>query len=234
MSNEWKDKLSENTRLNLYSEKSCVNCSPYILNIKRELKKNGIRFNYIWVLSKKNLTRFNRIRNILFRLTKQQTRLFPTTSSETVSSDDGIVEMKSAEQFVDRHNKTIPDGLYALIDGMFYFSERKTSHLPLGIPRDIDFTTDLSVSQRKDAFLTIIDKFTKVICLIPCTKDTNAKGTAKLDLKYSYSIFGLSSKAGTPGLRHATRLAWCLYWESNQDVITTFHSSTDYHTQKSN
>jgi hypothetical protein len=41
--------------------------------------------------------------------------------------------MKSAERFVDRAKKTIPDGLYTLID----VSDRKASYLRLCIPRDM-------------------------------------------------------------------------------------------------
>jgi len=58
----------------------------------------------------------------------------------------------------------------------------------------LDFITSLPVSQRKDTLFTITDKFMKAMHLIPCNKDTDIIETARLYLKYYYSVFSLSFK----------------------------------------
>jgi len=59
----------------------------------------------------------------------------------------------------------------------------------------LDFITGLPLSEGKyNALLTVTDKLTKAIRLIPCTTETSAEDTARLFLDYCYPIFGLPVK----------------------------------------
>jgi hypothetical protein len=58
----------------------------------------------------------------------------------------------------------------------------------------MDFITDLSLLDDKDALLTFTDKFIKVIRLVPCNKTTSAEDAVRLYLHYCYSTFDLSTK----------------------------------------
>ena len=58
----------------------------------------------------------------------------------------------------------------------------------------MNFITDLSLSDDKNALLIFTDKFIKIIRLISCNKTTSAEDTARLYLHYCYSIFDLSIK----------------------------------------
>lgn len=43
-----------------------------------------------------------------------------------------------------------------------------------------DFVTDLPISDRYDAILNVVDKFSKTVIMIPCTKETNTEETIRL------------------------------------------------------
>jgi len=58
----------------------------------------------------------------------------------------------------------------------------------------IDFITGLPISHGFDALLTLMDKFSKAIHLIPCKTTTSAEDTAQLYLKHAYPVFGLPVK----------------------------------------
>lgn len=58
----------------------------------------------------------------------------------------------------------------------------------------LDYVTGLPLSNGFDALLTVTDKFSKAIRLIPCKKETTAAETANLYFHYCYPIFGLPTK----------------------------------------
>jgi len=58
----------------------------------------------------------------------------------------------------------------------------------------IDFVTGLPESNGCNALLTITDKFSKAVKLIPCQDTTTAKEVACLYFHNAYSTFGLPTK----------------------------------------
>jgi hypothetical protein len=54
-----------------------------------------------------------------------------------------------------------------------------------------DFVTGLPNSKGRDAILTVTEKYSKAVKLIPCNTTTSASDTAKLYLTYCYTTFGI-------------------------------------------
>jgi RNase H-like domain found in reverse transcriptase/Integrase zinc binding domain len=102
----------------------------------------------------------------------------------------------------------------------------------------LDFVTSLPLStDGKDALLTVTDKFTKAVRLIPCTKTTDAEETAKLYLQYCYPIFGLPVKLISD---RDSRFTSC-FWTSlmhllgvDHGMTAAFHPSADGQAEKTN
>src|SRR5437667_12839969 len=71
---------------------------------------------------------------------------------------------------------------------------------PLDVPTGpwqvigVDFITDLPPCFGYDAIMMIIDHFTKYLYALPCTKEIDSKGTAKLFRDYVWPHTGLPNK----------------------------------------
>ena len=94
----------------------------------------------------------------------------------------------------------------------------------------IDYVTGLPTSRGKDAIITITEKMSKAIKIIPCTKTVTAAETAHLYLKYAYSVFSLPEYIISDCDARFTSYFWrtlidlldvCL------GLIAAYHSNTD-------
>jgi hypothetical protein len=57
-----------------------------------------------------------------------------------------------------------------------------------------DFVTGLPRSKGRDAILTVTEKYSKAVKLIPCNMTTSASDTSRLYLTYCYTTFGLPAR----------------------------------------
>ena len=55
----------------------------------------------------------------------------------------------------------------------------------------LDFITDLPTSKGFDSILTVVDRFTKMAHLIPCTKAINSQETTELLMREVFRHHGL-------------------------------------------
>jgi hypothetical protein len=55
----------------------------------------------------------------------------------------------------------------------------------------LDFITDLPISNGFDTILTVVDHFTKMTHLLPCTKDISSEGTVDLLMREVFRHHGL-------------------------------------------
>jgi hypothetical protein len=58
----------------------------------------------------------------------------------------------------------------------------------------LDFIVKLPPSSGYDSISVIVDHFTKMAQVIPCTETITAKGTAKLLMTYIFKLHGLPSE----------------------------------------
>jgi len=102
----------------------------------------------------------------------------------------------------------------------------------------LDFITGLPLSEGKyNALLTVTDKLTKAIRLIPCTTETSAEDTARLFLDYCYPIFGLPVKLiSDRDARFTSR-----FWQTLMDLLgiklgltAAYHPAADGQSEKTN
>lgn len=102
----------------------------------------------------------------------------------------------------------------------------------------IDFVTGLPRSSDGfDALLTVTEKATKTIRLIPCHTTTSAEDTAQLFLKYCYPVFGLPSRIiSDRDARFTSR-----FWKTLTTLLgiklgltTAYHPSADGQAERTN
>ena len=102
----------------------------------------------------------------------------------------------------------------------------------------LDFITGLPLSEHKfNALLTVTDKLTKAIRLIPCTTETSAEDTARLFLDYCYPIFGLPFKLiSDRDARFTSR-----FWQTLMNLLgiklgltAAYHPAADGQSEKTN
>jgi hypothetical protein len=115
--------------------------------------------------------------------------------------------------------------------------------LPLPVPTgpwkglSCDFITDLPPSKNFDAILVFVDRFTKMVHLIPCTKTTDAVQFARFFVDYVVRLHGLPeslvSDRGSIFTSH--------FWKSLSRILgikgrlsTAFHPQTDGQTERMN
>ena len=102
----------------------------------------------------------------------------------------------------------------------------------------LDFVTGLPHSEDGyNALLTVTDKFSKAIKLIPCHETTSAEDTAQLYLRYAYSTFGLPVKLISDRDSRFTSKFWrTLMALLGVDIGMTsaFHPQADGQAEKTN
>jgi len=101
----------------------------------------------------------------------------------------------------------------------------------------MDFVTGLPKSNGKDALLTVTDKFSKAVRLIPCTEKTTAEETAKLYIQYCYPIFGLPVKIISDRDGRFTSRLWSTLMALlgiKLGLTSAYHPAADGQSEKSN
>jgi hypothetical protein len=101
----------------------------------------------------------------------------------------------------------------------------------------MDFITGLPLCRGFDALLTLTDKFSKAICLIPCKSTTSAEETAQLYLKHAFPVFGLPVKFISDRDARFTYKFWSSLMkllDVKLGLIATFHPSADGQSEKTN
>ena len=115
--------------------------------------------------------------------------------------------------------------------------------VPLEIPADrwssisMDFVTGLPEAEGHDAILTIVDRLTKRVLLIPTTTTATAKDTAELLISHLYRTFGLpDSIVSDRDPKFVSKL-----WEHFMNALgtqlkrsTAYHPQTDGQTERTN
>lgn len=91
---------------------------------------------------------------------------------------------------------------------------------PLPIPKQpwssisMDFITDLPISGSYNSIFVIVDRFTKMVHFIPCTKSITGEETTKLFLDNIYLYHGLSKDIiSDRGTQFVSRF-WCSFQDS--------------------
>ena len=108
--------------------------------------------------------------------------------------------------------------------------------VPLPIPERkwdqvaIDFVTSLPEDEGMDSVLTVVDKATKMVHLIPCTKTITAKGTARAYWTHVGSLHGIPSVLISDRDDRFTSKFWRALWRI---LGTRLHMGTAYHPQSS-
>ena len=101
----------------------------------------------------------------------------------------------------------------------------------------MDFITDLPISRGYDALLTLTDKFSKAIRLIPCKTIISTEETAQLYLKHVYPVFDLPVKfISNRDARFTSK-----FWSSLMKLLdvklgltAAFHPSADDQSERTN
>ena len=94
----------------------------------------------------------------------------------------------------------------------------------------MDFVTDLPESEGKDSILVVTNRHTKMIVLIPCTKDVDAQETAHLFERYVWPRFGTPRQTiSDRGLQFASKFLQELFGKLNikSQMSTANHPQTD-------
>jgi len=107
---------------------------------------------------------------------------------------------------------------------------------PLGT-LSIDFITGLPMSEDKNALMTVTDKYTKAVRLIPCNDTTTAEDAARLFLDYCYPIFGLPTKIISDRDSRFTSAFWSTLMDLlgiDLGMTSAFHPAADGQAEKSN
>lgn len=102
----------------------------------------------------------------------------------------------------------------------------------------IDFVTGLPLSEDgHDAFLSVTDKFTKCIHLIPCHTTTTAEETARLYLRFCYPTMGLPVKIISDRDARFTLHFWSTLTallDVDLGLTAAYHPSADGQAERSN
>jgi hypothetical protein len=102
----------------------------------------------------------------------------------------------------------------------------------------IEFVTGLPPAKNGiDAVLTITDKMTKAVRILPCKTTTTAKDTARLYMREVYPVFGLPSKIiSDRDTRFTSQFCQCLTALLGIDLGLTaaYHPSADGQSEKTN
>jgi Integrase zinc binding domain len=102
----------------------------------------------------------------------------------------------------------------------------------------MDFTVKLPLLNRYDLILTITDhNGTKAVILLPCNKDMDALGVAKLYLKNVFPYVGIPMKViSDQDPRFTSRLfrEVCELLKIKQNVLSAYHPQTDGQSEKTN
>ena len=125
-------------------------------------------------------------------------------------------------------------------------SSRHMKHdelLPLPIPSgpwkgfSCDYIIDLSLSNGFDALLVFVDRFTKMLHLIPCNKTTDAPQFARMFLDHIICLHELpDSLVSDRGSIFTSHFWKCLskLLDVNRRLSTSFHPQTDGQTERMN
>lgn len=115
---------------------------------------------------------------------------------------------------------------------------------PLPIPEDrweaiaMDFITDLPCTRAgHDAILVFVDRLTRMVLFAPCTKDTDAVGTAKLLRDYVFCNHGLPQSIVSDRDSRFTSKVWTELMRllgTRLDMSSAFHPQTDGLTERYN
>ena len=115
--------------------------------------------------------------------------------------------------------------------------------LPLPIPSgpwkglSCDYIVDLPLSNGFDALLVFVDRFTKMLHLIPCNKTTDAPQFARMFLDHIVRLHGLpDSLVSDRGSIFTSHFWKCLskLLGVNRRLSTSFHPQTDGQTERMN
>jgi hypothetical protein len=101
----------------------------------------------------------------------------------------------------------------------------------------LDFVTGMPTSRSYDALLTVTDKFSKAIKLIPCKKSTTAEETAELFLRDCYTTFGLPVKLISDRDARFTSKFWSTLMSLlnvRVGMTAAFHPSADGQAERTN
>ena len=101
----------------------------------------------------------------------------------------------------------------------------------------MDFIIDLSISHDYDILLTLMDKFSKVIRLIPCKTIISTEEIIQLYLKHIYSIFNLPVKFISNRNARFTSKFWSSLMkllDIKLDLIVIFHLFTNDQSERTN
>ena len=93
----------------------------------------------------------------------------------------------------------------------------------------LDFITDRSlIRNRKESILTVVDKATRMVHLIPCRKDITAADTARLVWQHIGKLYSVPRVTFSDWGTQFT----CSFWQELQKMTgTVLKSSTNYHPQ---
>ena len=91
-----------------------------------------------------------------------------------------------------------------------------------------DFITDLPLSHSFDAILTVVDRFSKEVELIPCTKKCSALDSAKLFMHNVWKHHGLPHSITSD---HGPQFAAQVMQEINKALSISTKLSTSFHPQ---
>ena len=115
---------------------------------------------------------------------------------------------------------------------------------PLSAPNDrweaiaMDFITDLPCTKAGyDAILVFVDRLTRMVLFAPCTKDTDAVGTAKLLRDYVFCNHGLPRSIVSDRDSRFTSKVWTELMRllgTRLDMSSAFHPQTDGLTERYN
>ena len=114
---------------------------------------------------------------------------------------------------------------------------------PKGIWEDIsmDFVTGLPPSLHRgvayDAVLVVVDRYSKMVQYIPCTKDTDAEELAEIMEDRVFQHFGMFKSCVSDRGSLFTSAWWatfCHYWGMRRKLSTAFHPQTDGATERQN
>jgi hypothetical protein len=117
---------------------------------------------------------------------------------------------------------------------------------PLTLPADseipwsnisLDLITDLPATIRYDSIITVVDRCTKMVVLIPCNKTVNAPEFAQLMVDHVFNKLGWPTDILTDRDRRFTGFFWsacCHLWKINPNRSTAFHPQSDGQTERVN
>ena len=105
----------------------------------------------------------------------------------------------------------------------------------------LDFITGLPPARRMktvyDAVLVVVDRFSKMVRYIPCTKETDAVELAEVLVQEIFSKFGAPKSIVSDRGSTFTSMYWgtlCYYLTVKRSVSTAFHPQTDGQTERAN